>query len=128
MAGKLQIAITGTQDQWLTGAPEISYFVTNHKRHTRFSTEAVEMPFDGKCDFSSSVECRIPQNVGDLIRSTMLKIKLGNLSTDTSTEKYRYNTPAALSIIKHVDLVIGGQIIERLTGDYIYMYNHTFEQ
>ena len=126
MAGKLQIAITGTQDQWLTGAPEISYFVTNHKRHTRFSTEAVEMPFDGKCDFSSSVECRIPQNVGDLIRSTMLKIKLGNLSTDTSTEKYRYNTPAALSIIKHVDLVIGGQIIERLTGDYIYMYNQLY--
>jgi hypothetical protein len=53
----------------------------------------------------------------------MLKIKLGKLSTDTSTEKYRYNTPAALSIIKYVDLVIGGQIIERLTGDYIYMYN-----
>ena len=123
MAGKLQIAITGTQDQWLTGAPEISYFTSIFKRHSQFSTEATEMPFDGKCDFSSSVECRIPQNVGDLIRSMMLKIKLGNLSTDTSTEKYRYNTPAALSIIKHIDLVIGGQIVERLTGDYIYMYN-----
>mgnify|MGYP000598196692 CR=1 FL=1 len=123
MAGRIRLAVTGIQDQWLTGEPQFSYFVMNYKRHTRFSTEAVEMPFDGKCDFSSSVECRIPQNVGDLIRSTMLKIKLGNLSTDTSTEKYRYNTPAALSIIKHVDLVIGGQIIERLTGDYIYMYN-----
>ena len=123
MAGRIRLAVTGIQDQWLTGEPQFSYFVTNYKRHTRFSTEAVEMPFDGRCDFSSSVECRIPQNVGDLIRSTMLKIKLGKLSTDTSTEKYRYNTPAALSIIKYVDLVIGGQIIERLTGDYIYMYN-----
>ena len=126
MAGRIRLAVTGIQDQWLTGEPQFSYFVMNYKRHTRFSTEAVEMPFDGKCDFSSSVECRIPQNVGDLIRSTMLKIKLGNLSTDTSTEKYRYNTPAALSIIKHVDLVIGGQIIERLTGDYIYMYNQLY--
>ena len=123
MAGRIRLAVTGIQDEWLTGEPEFSYFVANYKRHTRFSTEAVEMPFDGKCDFSSSVECRIPQNVGDLVRSTMLKIKLGNLSADTSTEKYRYNTPAALSIIKYVDLVIGGQIIERLTGDYIYMYN-----
>ena len=123
MAGRIRLAVTGIQDQWLTGEPQFSYFVMNYKRHTRFSTEAVEMPFDGKCDFSSSVECRIPQNIGDLIRSTMLKIKLGKLSTDTSTEKYRYNTPAALSIIKYVDLVIGGQIIERLTGDYIYMYN-----
>ena len=123
MAGRIRLAVTGIQDQWLTGEPQFSYFVMNYKRHTRFSTEAVEMPFDGRCDFSSSVECRIPQNVGDLIRSTMLKIKLGKLSTDTSTEKYRYNTPAALSIIKYVDLVIGGQIIERLTGDYIYMYN-----
>mgnify|MGYP001217992088 FL=1 len=123
MAGRIRLAVTGIQDEWLTGEPEFSYFVANYKRHTRFSTEAVEMPFDGKCDFSGSVECRIPQNVGDLVRSTMLKIKLGKLSTDTSTEKYRYNTPAALSIIKYVDLVIGGQIIERLTGDYIYMYN-----
>jgi len=123
MAGRIRLAVTGIQDEWLTGEPEFSYFVANYKRHTRFSTEAVEMPFDGKCDFSGSVECRIPQNVGDLVRSTMLKIKLGNLSADTSTEKYRYNTPAALSIIKYVDLVIGGQIIERLTGDYIYMYN-----
>ena len=123
MAGRIRLAVTGIQDEWLTGEPEFSYFVANYKRHTRFSTEAVEIPFDGKCDFSGSVECRIPQNVGDLVRSTMLKIKLGKLSTDTSTEKYRYNTPAALSIIKYVDLVIGGQIIERLTGDYIYMYN-----
>ena len=123
MAGRIRLAVTGIQDEWLTGEPEFSYFVANYKRHTRFSTEAVEMPFDGKCDFSGSVECRIPQNVGDLVRSTMLKIKLGKLSADTSTEKYRYNTPAALSIIKYVDLVIGGQIIERLTGDYIYMYN-----
>jgi hypothetical protein len=114
MAGRIRLTVTGIQDEWLTGEPQFSYFVANYKRHTRFSTEAVEMPFDGKCDFSSSVECRIPRNVGDLIRSTMLKIKLGNLSADT---------PVALSIIKYVDLVIGGQIIERLTGDYIYMYN-----
>ena len=68
MAGRVQLAVTGIQDQWLTGEPQFSYFVTLFKRHTRFSTESVEMPFTGDNSFGSSVECRIPTNIGDLIR------------------------------------------------------------
>ena len=81
MAGRLNLAITGIQDQWLTGEPEFSYFLMNFKRHTKFSTEAIETPFDGDIDYDAVVESRIPKNKGDLIRSTMLKFTLPKPTT-----------------------------------------------
>ena len=219
MAGRLNLAITGIQDQWLTGEPEFSYFLMNFKRHTKFSIESIETPFDGDIDYDASVECRIPKNKGDLIRSTMLKFTLPKPTTPdksfnvtvqsvSSSNKYfidgvqqatltlyegttytfnvnagshpfRFSTTASPSysdyttgvtnpstptvtfvvpvgapstlyyycaahngmggqiniktlryresigaqLIDHADLIIGGQTIERITGDYIYMYD-----
>jgi hypothetical protein len=81
MAGRLNLAITGIQDQWLTGEPEFSYFLMNFRRHTKFSIESIETPFDGDIDYDTLIECRIPKNKGDLIRSTMLKFTLPKPTT-----------------------------------------------
>ena len=214
MAGRLNLAATGIQDQWFTGEPEFSYFLMNFRRHTKFSIEAVETPFDGEIDYDTIIECRIPQNKGDLIRSTMLKFTLPQpvvsnksftvtasggryfidgdeqatltlyegttytFNVNASSHPFRFSTTAPSTsdyttgvtnpgtptvtftptsttpsilyyycaqhsgmggqinvkslryresigsqIIKYADLVIGGQTIERITGDYIYMYD-----
>ena len=124
MAGRLNLAITGIQDQWLTGEPEFSYFLMNFKRHTKFSIESIETPFDGDVDYDATVECRIPKNKGDLIRSMMLKFTLPQ-PTGTADSGYdiRYTKSIGARIIEYADLLIGGQTIERVTGDYIYMYD-----
>jgi plastocyanin len=220
MAGRLNLAITGIQDQWLTGEPEFSYFLMNFRRHTKFSIESIETPFDGDIDYDTLIECRIPKNKGDLIRSTMLKFTLPKPTTpdktfnvtfqsvsssnkyfidgvqqatltlyegatytfnvNASSHPFRFSTTASPSytdytddsvtgqgtatvtitptsttpstlyyycsahngmggqinvktiryresigaqLIEYADLVIGGQTIERITGDYIYMYD-----
>tara|TARA_B100001564_G_scaffold229656_1_gene193775 strand:+ start:3932 stop:5104 length:1173 start_codon:yes stop_codon:yes gene_type:complete len=124
MSGRINLAVTGIQDQWLTGEPEFSYFLVNFKRHTKFAIEAVETPFDGEPDFDTSLECRIPANKGDLIRSMMLKFTLPQpTGTVSSGKDVRYNKSVGSRIIEYADLRIGGQTIERITGDYIYMYN-----
>ena len=215
MAGRLNLAITGIQDQWLTGEPEFSYFLMNFKRHTKFSIESIETPFDGDIDYDTLIECRIPKNKGDLIRSTMIKFTLPKPTTpdqsftvtaaggkyfidgdeqatltlyegttytfnvNASSHPFRFSTTASPSysdyttgvtnpgtatvtfvvpvgapstlyyycaihngmggqinvktlryresigaqLIDHADLIIGGQTIERITGDYIYMYD-----
>jgi hypothetical protein len=220
MAGRLNLAITGIQDQWLTGEPEFSYFLMNFRRHTKFSIESIETPFDGDVDYDATVECRIPKNKGDLIRSMMIKFTLpkpttpdqsfnvtfqstgsGNKyfidgvqqatltlyegttytfnnashpshpfrfsTTAPNTSDYtddsvtgqgtatvtitptsatpsilyyycashpnmggqinvktiRYRESIGAQLIDHADLIIGGQTIERITGDYIYMYD-----
>jgi len=124
MSGRINLAVTGIQDQWLTGEPEFSYFLVNFKRHTKFSIEATETPFDGEPNFDTSLECRIPANKGDLIRSMMLKFTLPQpTGTVSSGKDVRYNKSVGSRIIEYADLRIGGQTIERITGDYIYMYN-----
>ena len=115
MAGRARLVVTGIQDQWLTGEPQFSYFVMQYRRHSRFAIEAVERPFDGQVGFGQTVTCRIPDNVGDLLRSVTLKVTLGPAAL--------YNTSIGTRIIEHADLLIGGQTVERLTGTYVYMYD-----
>ena len=74
MAGRINLAVTGVQDQWLTGKPDFSYFLMNFKRHTKFSIEAMESPFDGTINFDTSIKCTIPSNKGDLIRLSLIHI------------------------------------------------------
>lgn len=124
MAGRVRLAVTGVQDQWLTGEPKFSYFIMNYRRHTKFSTENVEIPFTVQAhqgrrpEFGNSIIARVPNNMGDLLRSVMLKVSLEPLLNSNV-----YNTSIGTRIIDYADLIIGGQIIERLTGEYIYMYD-----
>lgn len=124
MAGSVRLAVTGIQDQWLTGEPQFSYFVMNYKRHTRFATENVEIPFTftsesgRKPQLGNSVICRIPNTTGDLLRSVMLKVTMDPLPGSNL-----YYTSTGTRIIDYADLMIGGQTIERITGEYIYMYD-----
>ena len=123
MAGRLRLAVTGIQDQWLTGEPKISYFSSIYKRHTRFSTEAVGIPITGNVSLGGNAIARIPNNVGDLLRSVILKLTLGTLPMPSTLPGDLYNASPCTSVIQYVDLVIGGQTVQRLTGDYIDMYN-----
>jgi hypothetical protein len=124
MAGRVRLAITGIQDQWLTGEPQFSYFIMNYRRHTRFATGAVEFPFDGTVGLGETVTCGIPQQTGDLVRSMILKLNFPALVQHEDVDRLSlYNTSIGTRIIEYADLLIGGQTIERLTGEYIYMHN-----
>ena len=116
MSGVAKLAVTGVQDRWLTGDPDFSYFLTKFKKHTKFALEQIETPFDGTVDFGEELRCIIPQNKGDLIKGMTVKFLLtapgGGLT---------YVPSLCTRLIDTVDLYIGGQLIERVTGEYMYM-------
>lgn len=125
MAGRVRLAVTGIQDQWLTGEPQFSFFVSRFRRHTKFAIEEIETPFDGTVDFGNTVECRIPYTKGDLIKNMTLKITLTDPLPDYGgggINSNSYCSSVCTELVEYVDLVMGGQTIERLTGEYIYMY------
>lgn len=119
----LKLAATGVADTWCTGEPTFSHFLMNFKRHTKFSQERVETPFDGTVDFGNEVSCRIPQNKGDLIRGLTLKITLSDPVDDVEGGPNDVYWPPSVCthLVEWADLIIGGQTIERITGEYIYM-------
>lgn len=123
MSGRLNIAVSGQQDIWVIGNPSFSHFLMSFKRHTKFAIEAIETPFTGNMVFGGNIICRIPQNKGDLIKSVILNITLEKGGNN-------YIESIGSKIIDHIDLVIGGQTIERMTGEYIYMHtqlNHDYD-
>jgi hypothetical protein len=118
MAGRLRLAATGVQDEWITGEPQFSYFLMNFKRHTRFAFDFVESQFDGNIDFGQVLECRIPGDKGDLVRNMTLKVTL----TDPQPADVVWSPSVMTNLIEYAELYIGGQLIEKITGEYIYIH------
>ena len=73
--GLLQIASYGSQDIFLIGNPQITFFKKVFKRHTNFSMEYLEEAVDGILNFDGSFTCTISKN-GDLVNKLYLKIDL----------------------------------------------------
>ena len=71
--GLIQIGSNGSQDLYLTGTPEITFFKIVYRRHTNFSTESVEINFDGSVAFGEESILTVPK-VGDMIKNIYLKI------------------------------------------------------
>lgn len=71
--GIIQIGSYGSQDLFLTGTPEITFFKIVYRRHTNFSTESVEINFNGAVAFGEENTLTVPK-VGDMIKNIYLKI------------------------------------------------------
>lgn len=121
MSGRLRLAATGVQDQWLTGDPQFSYFLMNFRRHTKFSIDYIESQFDGDLTFGKTITCRIPNDKGDLVKNLNLKVTLEDPSTG-----YEWCPSVISHLIESAELLIGGQTIQKLTGEYIYMHQQLY--
>lgn len=97
--GLINIISYGTNDLYLTGAPEITLFKVVHRRYTNFSKESIQIRLPN-LDFGKTVEIEIPK-IADLISTTYLQIDLPQvniLKTDqvsdiTNTEETILTTP-----------------------------------
>jgi len=126
----LKLAAKGVQDSWFVGNPQMSYFFMNYKRHSKFSLEQKELPFDGVHDFGKDLFCDIPYSHGDLVKNLALRLTINDIQSDEYPEtvkgrdgmtyKQNINFPYVPSmfteLVEHVDLIIGNQLIERLPG------------
>jgi hypothetical protein len=122
MAGELQLASSGPQEKFFTLDPDYSYFLESFKKHTNFSNQYVDLDPENEADFGSTVKFRIPQNQGDLLKTLSLKVTLPEINTSSVC----YIESAGHALIEHVDLIIGGKVIQRLTSDYLQIYSEHF--
>ena len=77
--GLIQILSYGSQDLFLTGTPEITFFKTVYRRHTVFSIESIQVNFDDPVGFGKTCAMTVPK-VGDLMHKTYLQITLPQIS------------------------------------------------
>lgn len=123
--GLIQLSAYGSENAYLNGNPQITFFKLVYKKHTNFSMESIEHSLQGpqelSFDKSSKLKIKIPRN-GDLLSNIYLKLKLPEIRSHDTKEFYWINK-IGTNIIDYCDLFVGGNRIERLEGQYIDLYN-----
>lgn len=124
MAGRVQLATTGTQDAYFTENPEYTHFIKQFKRHTNFSTYDLTHDLHGRLEYGGTVKCTIPANSGDLIKAVRVHFTLPPLENDGVN--FRYVESIGHAIFQHVDLTIGGQLVQRIPRDWLQIYSEHY--
>lgn len=126
--GLLVLAAYGAQDKYITGNPQITFFVAVYRRYTNFSVVQMPQLFTGDFDFGKKIYCQL-ERIGDLINQMFLKIKLPSLEqyshsdlNDNQIDYYWVNS-IGHSIIKIIEVEIGGNIIDRQYGVWMEIWS-----
>ena len=116
----MQLVAYGAQDIYLTGNPQITYFKVVYRRHTNFACESIEQVFNGSADFGKKVTCLVSRN-GDLIKGVYFQATLP--AVESPSGSFRWVDDVGHHLIKEVELEIGGQRIDRQTGDWLQIWS-----
>ena len=108
--GLMQLVAYGAQDIYLTGNPQITFFKVVYRRHTNFSMESIEQTWNGTSDSTGRCTATISRN-GDLVHKCYFEVVSGGGTSTVAN--------CGSSWIKTVELEIGGQLIDRHTGQWM---------
>lgn len=96
VGGLIHIATYGSQDIFLTGTPEITFFKIVYRRHTNFSIESVKVEFDDPVGFGKISTITIPR-IGDLMYKTYLEVILPEINLQRLYPNFRLKSQVKIA-------------------------------
>lgn len=117
----MQLVAYGSQDVYLTGNPQITYFKLVYRRHTNFSIEPIQQVFNGIANWGHSVSATIARN-GDLLYRMYITITLPSVPANSNVQ-FRWLNWLGHIIVQQAEIVIGGQKIDRHYGHWLHIWN-----
>jgi hypothetical protein len=126
--GLIQLVACGAQDAYLSGNPQITFWKGLFKRHTNFAMEPFRVNFSGQPNWGTKQSAIIGRHA-DLLYSTYVEVVLPRIATDGTPFLWN-NDQARLgyNLIKYAELDIGGQLIDRLYGEWMFLWDQlTFD-
>ena len=122
--GLLQLVAMGAQDAYLSGNPQITFWKGLFKRHTNFAMEPFRINFTGQPSWGTKQSATINRNA-DLLYSTYLEVQLPSYD-ETTRKNAVYNNDQfhlGYNLIKYAELEIGGQLIDRQYGEWMFLWD-----
>lgn len=144
--GLLQLAAYGSQNQYLNGNPQLTFFKVVYRRYSNFAMEYIRHNLEGPNELQTNSEiklsCKVDRNA-DLIKDiyfvfTLPDIysgydeNLANIIKSDSSEitdyektlyKFKWIKNIGTNIIKEISISIGGQKIDKQYGEWIHIWN-----
>ena len=143
--GLMQLVAYGSQDIYLTGNPQITFWKAIYKRHTNFAMENIQQTFDGTPAYGQRASVTMGR-VGDLVQQMYIRFKntvfdegsdqwynIANMGGSSQyinasgaiMESQRASWPAE-QFISEIELLIGGQRIDHHVRDWFRLYDNLF--
>ncbi len=138
----------GAQNELVNGSPSMTHFRAVYRRHTNFAMESIRMTFSSSnLEFSTTttrtLSCRIDR-YAQLLHDTYLLITLPDiwsplvavtpplptgyasdaLNANAIGYEFQWVPNIGYNMIDHVDLVMNGQVIQRLRGEWLKLYSY----
>ncbi len=138
MAGRIQIITRGHTSDLLLDNPSFSFFTKKYNKHTNWANENFKMDFDKKIYTDDYIDVTIPAKYGDILTGVTLSfncdksklpgiidglVPLGSVGQLGEEVLMYVIEKFGISVIEYVELLLGDQIIDKLTGDDIFIYN-----
>jgi hypothetical protein len=143
--GLLQLVATGAQNELVNGSPSMTHFRAVYRRHTNFAMEQIRLPFTASnLEFNTTqtrtISCRVDR-IAQLLHDCYLVLTLPDIwsplkALGTSLPPTGYDPRSTAigyefqwiqnlgyNLIDHVDLVMNGQVIQRLRGEWLKFYS-----
>lgn len=124
--GFLQISVRSSQDNYLIGNPQFSFFKAVYRRHTNFALEPYLLPLQGDTTnpWNKKFNLKIPKN-GDLLYRIYLQFTLKGAG---SSSPYNFSDfpISAFGLINYIDMYIGDQFIDRQYGEWMHIFGETY--
>lgn len=121
----MQLTAYGSQDLYLTGTPDTTFFKLVYKRHTNFSTEYIEQPFTVLPTFtatqSTTSRCKIDRN-GDLMLDAYLVYDLPALFSNKN-EPVGWSENVGNDLIYSASIYAAGTKLDIRYGQWMTIWN-----
>ena len=110
MSGLSQLTAIGSQSEWLSGSPQVSFWKSSFKRYTNFAQQVEEQNIEGLPANNGMSAVRLSKN-GDMLSYIYLSALSGTTNVETNWGH----------VIDHIDVLVGGNIVD--TIDYTFTSN-----
>ena len=119
--GLLQLVAYGAQDAYLSGNPQITFWRGLFKRHTNFAMEPFRVNMTGQAAWGTK-HAAILTRYADLVSSGYIEVELAQ-ETGNNLVYAGYGRCGGFNLVDYVELDIGGQIIDRQYGEFMYLWS-----
>ena len=120
--GLIQLAAYGSQDIYLTGNPQITFFKMVYRRHTNFSIEASEQTVKGNKILGNKVSITV-ERTGDLVSRIYVEWDVAAFFGTGNSNTKIFAPNIGHSLLKNVLLEIGGERVDRHYSHWYTLWN-----
>ena len=144
--GLIQLVGVGAQNELVNGNPSMTHFRAVYRRHTNFAMESIRMSFtSSNLEFSTTqtrtLSCRVDR-FAQLLHDTYLVLTLPDIwsplkevdplppgyqdtgGANSIGYEFQWIENIGYNMIDHVDIVMNGQVIQRLRGEWLKLYSY----